>query len=126
MLPRLALTRAAPAARRSLLRTLSTAVAPTTDKPVSSSEYAYYKHKAAVVGHTAAFAQVDLAAQPAPIPAMDLIAEEPVRKVHERIVACDGGGGALGHPKVYINLDQEGAHKCGYCGLRFEQEHHHH
>ena len=25
------------------------------------------------------------------------------------------GGGALGHPKVYINLDKPGAHACGYC-----------
>lgn len=23
---------------------------------------------------------------------------------HERVISCDGGGGALGHPKVYINL----------------------
>ena len=35
-------------------------------------------------------------------------------------VACDGGGGALGHPKVYINLDQPGPHACIYCGLRYE------
>lgn len=54
--------------------------------------------------------------------AIDLIAEEPIRFVSKRIVSCDGGnvlapylyadtyanivlgGGALGHPKVYINL----------------------
>lgn len=36
------------------------------------------------------------------------------------------GGGALGHPKVYINLDQPGPRSCGYCGLRFEQDPHHH
>lgn len=24
--------------------------------------------------------------------------------VEDRVVSCDGGGGALGHPKVYINL----------------------
>ncbi|XP_068721527.1 NADH dehydrogenase [ubiquinone] iron-sulfur protein 6, mitochondrial-like [Montipora capricornis] len=51
--------------------------------------------------------------------ATDLIAEEPPIEIHGRHVWCDGGGGALGHPKVYINLDQEGPQACGYCGLRF-------
>lgn len=36
--------------------------------------------------------------------AIKLVAEEPVRHVETRVVSCDGGGGALGHPKVYINL----------------------
>lgn len=36
--------------------------------------------------------------------AIDLIAEQPVSEVQTRVIACDGGGGALGHPKVYINL----------------------
>jgi uncharacterized Zn-finger protein len=30
-------------------------------------------------------------------------------------VACDGGGGALGHPKVYLNLGEEGRIECPYC-----------
>lgn len=36
--------------------------------------------------------------------AINLVAEEPVTDVESRVVSCDGGGGALGHPKVYINL----------------------
>lgn len=36
--------------------------------------------------------------------AIDLIAEQPVSEVETRVVWCDGGRGALGHPKVYINL----------------------
>lgn len=36
--------------------------------------------------------------------AIKLVAEEPVTDVGARVVSCDGGGGALGHPKVYINL----------------------
>lgn len=36
--------------------------------------------------------------------AIKLVAEEPVSGVEARVVSCDGGGGALGHPKVYINL----------------------
>uniref|UniRef100_A0A7J7YXZ2 NADH dehydrogenase [ubiquinone] iron-sulfur protein 6, mitochondrial n=1 Tax=Pipistrellus kuhlii TaxID=59472 RepID=A0A7J7YXZ2_PIPKU len=57
--------------------------------------------------------------------AIDLIAEQPVSEVESRIVSCDGGGGALGHPKVYINLDKETkTGTCGYCGLQFKQHHH--
>ncbi len=38
------------------------------------------------------------------------------------------GGGALGHPRIFINVDKPGAHACGYCGIRFikAEEHHHH
>lgn len=57
--------------------------------------------------------------------AIDLIAEQPVGDVESRVVSCDGGGGALGHPKVYINLDKETkTGTCGYCGLQFRQQHH--
>ena len=30
-------------------------------------------------------------------------------------VACDGGGGALGHPKVFLNLGTERQVECPYC-----------
>ncbi|KAL4630004.1 NADH dehydrogenase-like [Arapaima gigas] len=57
--------------------------------------------------------------------AITLVAEEPISYVETNVVSCDGGGGALGHPKVYINLDKETkVGTCGYCGLRFEQKHH--
>lgn len=35
---------------------------------------------------------------------INLIKEVPPKAVNTRIVACDGGPGALGHPRVYINL----------------------
>lgn len=35
-------------------------------------------------------------------------------------VSCDGGGGALGHPKVYMDMGQDGFVVCKYCGRRFE------
>ncbi|XP_048057189.1 NADH dehydrogenase [ubiquinone] iron-sulfur protein 6, mitochondrial [Megalobrama amblycephala] len=58
--------------------------------------------------------------------AINLVAEEPVSYVESRTVSCDGGGGALGHPKVYINLDKDTkVGTCGYCGLQFKQKHHH-
>ncbi|KAJ1977751.1 hypothetical protein H4R33_006149 [Dimargaris cristalligena] len=73
------------------------------------------------------FVQTDIPAQPQPMSAMELIAEEPIRMVEGRKATCDGGGGPLGHPKIYINLDQDGIpHACGYCGLRFQQSHAHH
>uniref|UniRef100_UPI0037E8068F NADH dehydrogenase [ubiquinone] iron-sulfur protein 6, mitochondrial n=1 Tax=Semicossyphus pulcher TaxID=241346 RepID=UPI0037E8068F len=58
--------------------------------------------------------------------AIKLVAEEPVTDIGARVVSCDGGGGALGHPKVYINLDKDTkVGTCGYCGLQFKQKHHH-
>ncbi|XP_062986274.1 NADH dehydrogenase [ubiquinone] iron-sulfur protein 6, mitochondrial [Elgaria multicarinata webbii] len=58
--------------------------------------------------------------------AIELIAEQPVSEVETRVISCDGGGGALGHPKVYINLDKDTkTGTCGYCGLQFKQKHHH-
>jgi uncharacterized Zn-finger protein len=35
-------------------------------------------------------------------------------------VACDGGGGALGHPRVWLTIDPKlGWVDCGYCDKRF-------
>lgn len=36
--------------------------------------------------------------------AMHLIAEQPPKPCEDRVVWCDGGHEALGHPRVYINL----------------------
>ncbi len=35
-------------------------------------------------------------------------------------VSCNGGGGALGHPKVYIAF-KEGKAICPYCGKNFNE-----
>ena len=36
------------------------------------------------------------------------------------VAACDGGGGGeLGHPKVYLNLAPSGTAECPYCSRRF-------
>jgi uncharacterized Zn-finger protein len=32
---------------------------------------------------------------------------------------CDGGCGALGHPKVYMAIDHTGSVTCSYCGRLF-------
>jgi uncharacterized Zn-finger protein len=33
--------------------------------------------------------------------------------------ACDGGGGALGHPKIYLEMGDERFVECPYCDRRF-------
>jgi len=40
-------------------------------------------------------------------------------EVETETVACDGGGGALGHPKVYLHMNTEGEVECPYCDRRF-------
>jgi len=42
-----------------------------------------------------------------------------VIEVSDEVVACDGGGGALGHPRVYLNLAGRDFVECGYCDRRF-------
>ena len=37
-------------------------------------------------------------------------------------VACDGGGGSAGHPKVFLNLGADGRIDCPYCGHRFSRK----
>ncbi|HYD31601.1 MAG TPA: zinc-finger domain-containing protein [Azospirillaceae bacterium] len=39
--------------------------------------------------------------------------------VETTTVGCDGGGGALGHPVVYLTLGREGRADCPYCSRRF-------
>ncbi|CDS01533.1 hypothetical protein [Sporisorium scitamineum] len=69
------------------------------------------------------FEQLDMRFQPQPLAAIEMIQREPIRLSSKRIAACDGGGGPLGHPKVFINLDKPGPKPCPYCGIRFELDH---
>lgn len=40
--------------------------------------------------------------------------------VTSRRIACDGGEGALGHPRVWLYLpEEEDAVECGYCDRRY-------
>jgi uncharacterized Zn-finger protein len=49
-----------------------------------------------------------------------MTAEPPeVIVVNHTRVACDGSGGALGHPKVYLEMGTENFVECGYCDRRF-------
>lgn len=44
-----------------------------------------------------------------------------VIEVSDPHVACDGGGGALGHPRVYLHTDPDNGHQvtCGYCSRTY-------
>ncbi len=35
------------------------------------------------------------------------------------VAACNGGGGPLGHPRVYLNLAPAGRTECPYCSRLF-------
>lgn len=37
-------------------------------------------------------------------------------------VSCDGGGGALGHPKVWYSFDGQESVQCGYCDRLFTKQ----
>ena len=51
------------------------------------------------------------AAQPASAPEVVV--------VHSRRIACDGIGGALGHPRVYLEMGDDPFVECPYCDRRF-------
>ncbi len=37
------------------------------------------------------------------------------------IVACEGEKDSLGHPKIYLNLEENGIHICPYCSRHFKR-----
>ena len=40
-------------------------------------------------------------------------------EVESRVVACDGGNAALGHPRVFLNMGDANSVECPYCDRRF-------
>ncbi len=40
-------------------------------------------------------------------------------EVDGAVAACNGGGGPLGHPRVYLNLGSAGKVECPYCSRLF-------
>jgi uncharacterized Zn-finger protein len=55
------------------------------------------------------------------VPNPTAIAPEPPETIHVSSVdvACDGGEGALGHPRVYLRMDETGRVECPYCDRLF-------
>jgi len=37
-------------------------------------------------------------------------------------VSCNGGGGALGHPQIWLNMNADGEVMCPYCSRHFVQK----
>ena len=42
-----------------------------------------------------------------------------LQEVSSSKVICDGGGGTLGHPKIYLDMGQETEITCPYCSKLF-------
>lgn len=58
--------------------------------------------------------------------AMDMVQSADVIKVPGPVATCNGGGGALGHPIEYIQIDRADAQfpaVCKYCGNKFIADH---
>ncbi len=48
------------------------------------------------------------------------IAPPETKIVETRKIACDGGEGALGHPRVWLVIPEEiGFVECGYCDAKY-------
>lgn len=43
-----------------------------------------------------------------------------VIEVESARIACDGGQGALGHPRVWLSVGEAGFVECPYCDRRYE------
>ena len=53
---------------------------------------------------------------------MSMIQPPEIIRTNHRRVACDGSGdvpAALGHPRVWLEIDEHGYVDCGYCDRRF-------
>jgi len=42
-----------------------------------------------------------------------------IQEVTEDRFSCDGGGGAGGHPLIYLTFGSDGRKECPYCGKQF-------
>lgn len=58
-------------------------------------------------------------AKPQTTPATTGFTPTEVIVVASKQVMCDGGGGALGHPRTYYDMGQDDFVVCGYCDRRF-------
>ena len=56
---------------------------------------------------------------PAPEVSPEAVPPPEVIAVRSRRVACDGVGGALGHPRIWLEMGDDDFVECGYCDRRF-------
>lgn len=55
---------------------------------------------------------------PLPVPMPQLKTPEVIKVAGDK-AACNGGGGALGHPRVFLELGEAGQATCPYCDRLF-------
>jgi len=46
--------------------------------------------------------------------------KDTVEVVTTKRVSCDGGGGAMGHPRVYMDMAGDTSVRCKYCDKVFQ------
>lgn len=56
---------------------------------------------------------------PVTAPQDEVIPPPEVFFVEEPLVGCQGTGGAVGHPLVYLRIGASGFADCGYCDRRY-------
>ncbi|MDA9048181.1 zinc-finger domain-containing protein [Hellea sp.] len=49
-----------------------------------------------------------------------LKSQNPITIVTSKRISCDGTGGALGHPRIFIDMGQDNTAKCKYCDRIFK------
>ena len=47
------------------------------------------------------------------------MSQKEIQITHTKTPKCDGEGGALGHPLIYLKLDRDGKAECPYCDRIF-------
>lgn len=60
-----------------------------------------------------------MTATPGPTTSTGFVDNPEVILVTTKKIACDGGGGALGHPKVWYDMSEADHVECKYCDRRF-------
>lgn len=50
---------------------------------------------------------------------MNLTRDENAIPTSDQRVRCNGGGGSLGHPQVWLTLGTDGEITCPYCSRRY-------
>ena len=72
------------------------------------------------------FIQCNMNMQPRPDAAIEYVKNDPIHFTNENKVFCDGENADKdipGHPKVYINLDNDKEYfSCHYCGKKFQMK----
>ena len=67
--------------------------------------------------------QINIALYTLKLPVRILMSNSQLDKVEivtTKRVSCDGGGGAMGHPRVYMDMAGDSSVVCKYCGRVFK------